>query len=293
MRARVPWFLLARVVEDDVERAAVVRDSRDRLGHLVLRRQQQHCGVEILRARSGGLCDPLHAGNDAPRGVQHRAEQIHDDRKDHCEQDDVSDPPEDHFGLLSATIAAFLAIPGSAPRMMSNCALIALTAPSSGRRCCDSTPSSADASVASPSEILVRPRRTSISAAASTSTTPAASTTLKKASAWVVLMPHHRSRRSTHSYSRLEQRPPRRSVPARALSPRVAGYWRCSRQPWPRPRAARQQSARCDRPRSGAPSAESRRRPPLPGRSPRLSPSTCVPTMPRARVSFSDRHLSK
>ena len=39
-------------------------------------------------------------------------------------------------GLLSATIAALLAMPGSAPRMMSNCALMALTEPSSGRRCC-------------------------------------------------------------------------------------------------------------------------------------------------------------
>ena len=37
------------------------------------------------------------------------------------------------------------AMPGSAPRMTSNWALIALTAPSSGRRCSDSTPCSADA----------------------------------------------------------------------------------------------------------------------------------------------------
>ena len=46
----------------------------------------------------------------------------------HDEQHDVADPPERHRGLLSATIAALRAMPGSAPRMTSNCALIALTA---------------------------------------------------------------------------------------------------------------------------------------------------------------------
>src|SRR3990172_9405924 len=188
MPTPVPWFLLSRVVEDHVEGAAVVRDSRDRLGCLLLRRQQQRGGIEVLRPRGRHLCDLLHAGDDALGGVQHTAEQVHDDRKHDREQDDVSDPPEDHFGLLSATIAALPAIPGSAPRMMSNCALIALTAPSSGRRCCDSTPCSAVASVARPSEILVRPLRTSISATASTSTTPAASTTLRRISASVLLM---------------------------------------------------------------------------------------------------------
>src|SRR5712691_562676 len=194
MQTPVPWLLLASVVEDDVEGAAVVRDSRDRLGHLVLRRQQQRRGVEVLRPRGRHLCDLLHAGDDALGGVQHTAEQVHDDRQDHREQDDVSDPPEDHRGLLSATIAALPAIPGNAPRMVSNCPLIALTAPSSGRRCSDSTPSSAVASVASPAEILVRPLRTSISATASTSTTPAASTTVRRTSACVLLMPH-RTRR--------------------------------------------------------------------------------------------------
>ena len=72
--------------------------------------------------------------------------------------------------------------------MMSNCPLIAFTAPSSGRRCSDSTPSSAAASVASPAEILVRPLRTSISATASTSTTPAASTAVRRISAFVLLI---------------------------------------------------------------------------------------------------------
>ena len=56
-----------------------------------------------------------------------------------------------------------LAIPGSAPRMMSNCALIAVTAPSSGRRCSDSTLCNADDSVASPSEVRLRLLRTRIS----------------------------------------------------------------------------------------------------------------------------------
>src|SRR5712692_11073156 len=194
MRASVPWSLPSCVVEDHVERAAVVRDSRDRLGDLILRRKQQHGGVEVLRPLGRHLCDLLHTGDDALGGVEHSAEQVHDDRQDHREQDDVSDPPEGHRGLLSATIAALPAIPGSAPRMMSNCPLIALTAPSSGRRCSDSTPCSADASVASPSEILARPLRTSISAMASTSTTPNASTTVSRTSACVLLM-LHRTRR--------------------------------------------------------------------------------------------------
>ena len=89
------------------------------------------------------------------RRVEHAAQQVHDDRQDDEQQDDVSDPPEGHRGLLSATTAALLAIPGSAPRMTSNWALIALTAGSSGRRCSASTPSSAVPSVARPSEILV------------------------------------------------------------------------------------------------------------------------------------------
>ena len=45
-------------------------------------------------------------------------------------------------------------MPGSAPRMTSNCPLIAFTEPSSGRRCSASTLWSADPSVASPWEIL-------------------------------------------------------------------------------------------------------------------------------------------
>ena len=47
-------------------------------------------------------------------------------------------------------------MPGSAPRMMSNWSLIAVTAPSIGRRCSASTPSSADPSVARFAEVLAR-----------------------------------------------------------------------------------------------------------------------------------------
>src|SRR4029077_3262357 len=120
------------------------------------------------------------ARDDAPRSVEHAAEQVDDDRHDDDEQDDVSDPPEDHRGLLSATTAALRAIPGSAPRITSNCPLIAVTAPSSGRRCSDSTPCNAPASAASPPEIDSRRLRTMISAAASTATTTTASTTLSR-----------------------------------------------------------------------------------------------------------------
>src|ERR1039457_3930073 len=161
---------LSSVVEDHVERAAVVRDSRDRLGHLVLRRQQQRGGVKILRPRGCHLRYFIDAGDDALGCLQHATQQVHDHRHDHDEQHDVTEPPEDHRGLLSATIAALRAIPGSAPRMVSNCALIALTAPSSGRRWSDSTACNADASVARPAETLVRRLRTSISATASTAT---------------------------------------------------------------------------------------------------------------------------
>ena len=49
-----------------------------------------------------------------------------DDREDDDEEHDVADPPERHRGLRSATMAALRAMPGSAPRMTSNCALIAV-----------------------------------------------------------------------------------------------------------------------------------------------------------------------
>src|SRR5215207_7555063 len=127
-------------------------------------------GVEVLRARSRRLRDRLGAGDDAPRRAEHAVQQIHDDQE-HGEERDVPDPPKGHRCLRSATIAAFPAIPGSAPRMISNCALIALTAGSSGRRCSASTVCSADDRVANPWEILSRRLRTMISAAASTRTT--------------------------------------------------------------------------------------------------------------------------
>src|SRR6185503_9978539 len=105
--------------------------------------------------------------------VEHALEQEDHDRQ-HDERDDDGDDPG-HRGLLSATMAALAPMPGSADRMMSNCALIALTAGSSGFRCSFSTISSAPASVASPVEMLRRRVRTSISAAASTTTTTTAS----------------------------------------------------------------------------------------------------------------------
>jgi len=67
--------------------------------------------------------------------------------------------------------------------------LIAVTAPSSGRRCSDSTPSSAEPSAASSAEIRERLFRTRIRATASTSTTTATSTTVRSARRWVSLMP--------------------------------------------------------------------------------------------------------
>ena len=49
------------------------------------------------------------------------AEQDHDDRDDHKQQDDVSDPPERHcFLACSATIAALSATPGNRPRIFEN-----------------------------------------------------------------------------------------------------------------------------------------------------------------------------
>ena len=49
-------------------------------------------------------------------------------------------------------------MPGIAPTITSNCALIAWTAGSSGRRCSDSTVSSAAASVARSLEVGLEPR---------------------------------------------------------------------------------------------------------------------------------------
>src|SRR6185436_12193069 len=114
-------------------------------------------------------------------------QEVDHDRHDDDQQDDVADPPDGHEGLLSATMAAFAAMPGSAPRIVSNWALIALTDGSSVRRCSDSTISSAPASVASVSEVECRRRRTSISAAASTATTTTASRMLRTTSVEVLI----------------------------------------------------------------------------------------------------------
>ena len=133
----------SRVVEDHVERAAVVRDSRDRLrrpGPASSAAARRRRGPSTPRPRPSAIC--LHARDDAlARRSSTPLQQVR--RRPAAttsEQDDVADPPEGHRGLRSATIAALRAIPGSAPRMMSNCALIAVTAPSSGRRCSASTP---------------------------------------------------------------------------------------------------------------------------------------------------------
>ena len=138
--------LLARVVDDHVERAAVARRPPrpfarpDPASSAGARWRRDPCDPAAAAA-----CDRVHARDDAPRGASaRRAAGTTTTREDHHEQDDRADPPERHCGLLSATIAALRAMPGSAPRMMSNWALIALTEPSSGRRCCASTPSSAD-----------------------------------------------------------------------------------------------------------------------------------------------------
>src|SRR4029453_19488392 len=91
-------------------------------------REQERRGVEVLRPRARGVPDLAEARDDAFGLLQDAVEQVDDHRQDHREQHNVADPPEGHCGLLSATIAALEAMPGSAPRMMSNWALIALTA---------------------------------------------------------------------------------------------------------------------------------------------------------------------
>src|SRR6478609_629349 len=171
---------LVRVVEDYVERAAVVCDSRDRLRDLILGRQEQRACVEVVRPGRGRHADPRDARDDALCGLEDAPQQKDDHGQEHDEEHDVADPPEDHPGLRSATIAALRAMPGRAPRMTSNWALIAVTAPSSGRRCSDSTVSSAPASVARPIEMLVSRPQTTISATASTATTTTASSTLRR-----------------------------------------------------------------------------------------------------------------
>src|ERR1700759_5874048 len=180
------------VVDDDVERAAVVSGGFDCFYDLVLRGQQERHRVEV----SGpGVCDrrdPVDARNDAVGRVEHTSQEVHDGRQDDQQHDRYSDPLEDHRGLLSATTAAFLAIPGRAPVITSNWALIALTAGSSGRRCSASTPSRAPASVASPREASSRSTRILVSAPASTITTTSASSTVRITSR---VMPHHRTRR--------------------------------------------------------------------------------------------------
>ena len=126
-----------------------------------------------------------HGRGDAPGGVADALEQDDHDGEYDEEQHKVPDPPERHRGLRSATMAALRAISGSAPRITSNWWLIALTAPSSGRRCSASTPSSAVPSVPSPREIAISRRRISISASARTATTTAARMTAS--ATWVLI----------------------------------------------------------------------------------------------------------
>ena len=77
------WLPLLRVVEDHVERAAVVGDPRDRLGHLVLRRQQQRGGVEVLRRRGRRpRRSAARSGRCSARALQHAVQQVDDDRHD-------------------------------------------------------------------------------------------------------------------------------------------------------------------------------------------------------------------
>ena len=117
-----------------------------------LRRQQQRDGVEVLRRppraasriRSTLGTIALRLGEHVVAAGRRRPAATTSSRTS------VDDPPEGHRGLLSATTAALAPMPGSADRMMSNWALIAFTAGSSGRRCSDSTVSSASASVARP-----------------------------------------------------------------------------------------------------------------------------------------------
>src|SRR5215207_4033126 len=251
-------LLLLRVVDDHVEGGAVARHHLDRCLHVRLRREQQRHGVEVFRPGPCGRRDAPHARNDAAGGVEHALQQIHDHGQDHCKQEYVADPPEGHRGLLSATTAALAAIPGIAPTMTSNWALIALTAGSSGRRCSDSTVSRASASVVRPLDVDSRRARMRIRATATTATATIASRTLRRSSVSVSLMTR-RTRRSKRSYSGLAPEPPPRSGRARGPWPGAAGCWLCCRRPCPRPRAGRPPTCRCRRRSSRARSGGTRR----------------------------------
>src|SRR6201999_4218647 len=126
--------------------------------------------VEVRRPGVRGAGDPVHAGDDRGGGHEHPAQQVDDHREQDDQQDHVTDPLEGHDGLLSATIAALAAMPGRAPVMIANCALIASTAGLSGARWPDSTPSSASASVASVVEVKARLARVSRGPPAGTTT---------------------------------------------------------------------------------------------------------------------------
>src|SRR5215204_1911780 len=74
---------LLGVVEDHVERAAVVADDRDGLTDLLLRGEEQRRGVEVLRALEGGVGDRADARDDAPGGLENAAEEQDHDDEDH------------------------------------------------------------------------------------------------------------------------------------------------------------------------------------------------------------------
>src|SRR5579862_3772366 len=125
---------LLGVVEDHVERAAVVGRRLDRLDDLLLRRQEQRHRVEVRRGGCGRVRDLARARHDAVGGPEHAVQQVDDDGEHDHEQHGVADPLEGHAGLpsagadaapagsgrRSATTLALAAIPGNALRITSN-----------------------------------------------------------------------------------------------------------------------------------------------------------------------------
>src|ERR1044072_3593793 len=166
------------VREGDVERAPVVGNRADDLADVVLRRQQQHHRVQVLRSGLGDAIDRVDPRHDALRRPEDALEQA-SEQEERAHEDEVHDPQIDHDQppvALRTTSAAFAAIPGRTPAMTCSGPLMASTQPFRPRRCCASTVASAPPRSPSPFEMMIRRLRTWFSPMAKITTSNAAST---------------------------------------------------------------------------------------------------------------------
>src|SRR5215213_8122538 len=113
------------VREGYVERAPVVGNRADDLADVVLRREQDDDGVEVLRRRLCHTVDRVDPRHDALRRAEDALQQASEE-KQRCDENEVHEPQDGGSTnsthgqppvALRTTRAAFAAIPGRTPAM--------------------------------------------------------------------------------------------------------------------------------------------------------------------------------